>query len=122
MLEQFYREHEHIFWKESWAPSVDIYESDEAFIILVELAGVNPDAVELDLIGNSLVIKGERYFPVEENILVHRMEIHSGPFEREIILPEEIDEEKVKATWKEGLLVIRLPKKVKKIKVLKIEK
>lgn len=109
-----------------WSPAVDVSETNEAVIVKVDLPGVNPDDVEISLSENVLTIKGEKKKEEEEKKQnFYRMERYYGSFMRAIQLPCEIEEEKISATYKDGVLKIVLPKKPeekKKVIKIKVEK
>jgi len=95
-----------------WQPLVDIFENDEAVVIRAELPGVEQEAIEVKIEGATLTIRGERKQDAEvrkENY--HRIERYYGPFQRSFLLPQTIDQEKVKAACDKGVLTITLPKK-----------
>ena len=96
---------------ESWIPPVDIYETDDDLIFTVELPGVDQKDVEIQVKDNNLLIKGERKLEKEvkkENY--HRMERSYGIFQRSFVLPNYIDPEKIKASFKNGILKVVMPK------------
>jgi HSP20 family protein len=97
-----------------WQPSVDVYETDNEFIALVELAGVSHEDIEVVVDNNSLTIRGERRSTPElrkgEKRYCYQLEIYWGPFERTISLPSTVDPERTTATFYSGILEIVLPK------------
>ena len=94
-----------------WGPAIDVYETETEVVVLVELAGVKRDEVEVFVDGNTLVIKGERgEITPQSKKTYYQMEIHRGPFERSILLPTTVDPEKTRATYEDGLLEIILAK------------
>jgi len=104
--------------------SVDVYQTENEIVIVAPIAGVEPNDIDISLNGDMITIKGKRKINPKENEVDYLyQECFWGNFSRAIILPCEIDSEKVKATFKEGILKIRLPKiqkeKVKKIKIIK---
>jgi HSP20 family protein len=105
-----------------WAPAVDIYETKDDLVLTVELPGVREKDVTVSITGDLLVIKGERRFEqeVKEQSFLH-VERTYGTFERLIQLPMPVQSDKVKATYRDGVLVIQLPKveavKPKEIKI-----
>ncbi|MCD6412443.1 Hsp20/alpha crystallin family protein [bacterium] len=104
--------------------TVDVYQTDDEIVIVAPVAGVDPDDLDISLSGDMITIKGKREMNPKENEVDYLyQECFWGSFSRTIILPSEIDPEKVKATLKEGILKIHLPKvkkeKVKKIKIVK---
>jgi HSP20 family protein len=92
-------------------PRVDVLDRDNDLVVRTEVPGVDPDSIDVTVEGGTLTIKGERSFETEENKdSYHRKEIFQGSFERTILLPEGIDAEAVKATSKDGILEISIPK------------
>jgi len=94
-----------------WAPLVDIYETDDAFVLKVELPGFTKEDVQIELHNNRLTIRGERKQETEaKEDQYHRRERAYGRFERSFVLPTMIDADKVMANFKNGILELRLPK------------
>lgn len=92
-------------------PRVDVIDRDEAVVIKAELPGVEKDQLDISLTGDSVTIKGEtRKEEREEKGDYFRSEIHRGSFTRTIALPAEVDGEKATATFKDGVLELKLPK------------
>ncbi len=95
----------------TWSPNVDIFEAENELVLKAELPGIAPEAVELHLEKNVLTIKGERRFESEDNKdNYHRIERAYGSFSRSFSLPTTIEEGKIKADFKDGLLTVTLPK------------
>jgi HSP20 family protein len=95
-----------------WSPSVDIFENDSALIVKAELPGMELKDIEVTFENNVLTIKGERRFEHEtKKEDYHRVEREYGSFSRSFALPTSIDEARVKADYKDGMLNIVLPKK-----------
>jgi len=95
-----------------WSPTVDIKEDKEGVTISAELAGLKKDDVKISVSEGVLTIKGERKFTDEKKKdNYHRIERCYGTFMRSFTLPSTVDDSKVKATMKDGLLEIYLPKK-----------
>ncbi|MDZ7597314.1 MAG: Hsp20/alpha crystallin family protein [Desulfobacterales bacterium] len=96
---------------EGWAPTVDISETPKEFIVKAELAGVDPKDVEVSLSGDLLTIKGEKKKEEEDKDAEHYFaERFWGTFQRSFKLPASVQEDKIEATFKKGVLKIRLPK------------
>ncbi len=99
---------------DKWHPAINVYEDDHGFDIVVELAGVSPDAIELHVDSESLLLKGSRPTPRppdnQELAHMHLMEIDHGAFHREIQIPESVDPDALSASYRCGLLWIRLAK------------
>jgi HSP20 family protein len=90
--------------------AVDMYQTDEELVILSAIAGVKPEDLNLYLEGDVLFIEGERKKPVEEAGDYFLQECYWGKFSRKIVLPVEINPEKISATFKDGILTIRIQK------------
>jgi HSP20 family protein len=94
-----------------WAPPVDIYETDGAFVLKAELPGFTKEDVDIKIQGNQLILRGERKRETEaKEEQYHRIERAYGRFERAFWLPTTVDSEKIQATFKNGVLELRLPK------------
>ena len=100
-----------------WIPAADIYETDTGYHIAIDLPGVNREAVEIDLDENRLVVKGTR--AVEES-MKRRTERPFGKFLRAFTVPGSVDQTRIGAEYKDGVLQLRLPKR-KEPKSQKVE-
>lgn len=99
------------FFTFDWAPSVDIAETAEAFEIKAELPDVKKEDVKVSVEDGELRISGERKQEKEEKgKKFHRVERSYGSFMRSFTLPENVDDSKLSAEYKDGLLNVRLPK------------
>jgi len=107
----------------SWAPPVDIYETDNDIVLKAELPGVDPKDVEVRVEDNNLYLKGERRFEKEvKEQNYHRVERSYGSFARSFSLPSSISTDKVKAEYKDGMLTLTMPKREEaKPKTIKID-
>ena len=95
-----------------WSPSVDIFETEGEIVVKAELPGMKREDITLHLENNVLTLRGERKFEKEtkeENY--HRIERSYGNFSRSFSIPATVDEEKIRADYKDGVLKIALPKK-----------
>lgn len=100
-----------IFGSYSWKPAADVYETDKEIIILVEIAGVNKEDIEIFIKGNMVTVRGTRREPdINRKEAYHQMEINYGTFERVIPLPVFVREEDAKASFQNGILKIVFPK------------
>ena len=71
-----------------WEPPVDVLETDREVLILAALPGVDPEAVETQIVDGALVLRGHRVPPRElETAVIHRLELPQGSFERRVPLP-----------------------------------
>lgn len=97
-----------------WSPAVDIAETKNEYQIKVELPEVKKEDVKVSLADGMLHIKGERKLEKEEkDKKFHRIERFYGSFMRSFAMPDNVDESKLKAEFKDGVLNIRLPKSEK---------
>ena len=97
-----------------WAPSVDVLETAEDFQVKAELPDVKKEDVKVSVDGGMLRIQGERKQEKEDKGKKwHRVERSYGSFLRTFTLPENIDDTKVNAEFKDGILNVRLPKSEK---------
>jgi HSP20 family protein len=95
----------------SWAPAVDIRETEEAFLVHAELPGLSKDDVEITLENNILKLTGERRFEKDvEEKEYHRIERAYGAFTRAFSLPSRVDSSGVSASFTDGVLTITVPK------------
>lgn len=95
----------------AWSPPADIYETLQSLVLSIELPGVDKDDVLVEVKDDLLIISGERKFGRDlraENC--HRMERNYGPFQRFFTLPEKVDASRLQARFKDGTLIIYLPK------------
>ena len=108
--------------REVWTPAFDIAENDKEYIVTAELPGIDPKDIEITIANGVLTIKGEKKREEEsrsENY--YYMERQYGAFQRSFRLPEEVKEDKIDATYKNGVLRLVIPKvhegKVKRIEI-----
>lgn len=95
----------------NWRPVVDVYDNGDTIVIKAELPGVNKRDIEVDLKDHVLTLKGERSYENEvkgENY--YRKERAFGKFNRSFSLPADVDTEKIKADFSDGVLKIDIPK------------
>ena len=100
--------------------AVDVYQTETEFCVQAPIAGVEPEDIDISIENEMLIIKGERREPEqnkEKNYFYQ--ECYWGPFSRQIILPEDVDIQRVKATLKKGILTIKIPR-VRRVKKKKI--
>ncbi len=104
---------------ESWKPNVNLYENDTAYLVCVDLAGVDKRQIDVVVEAQTLRIRGARAVPTPEGypesqqtrMRVHLMEIDHGNFSREVELPADVQTDKIGARHRDGMLWIELPKK-----------
>ena len=94
-----------------WTPHIDMYETTEAYVVKVDISGMNKKDVKVQLNQRELIITGIRIDKGDEGRNhFHIAEIAYGPFSRRIDLPDEVDENKIVAQYEEGYLKILVPK------------
>jgi HSP20 family protein len=94
-----------------WSPPVDIYETRDDLVVACDLPGVRETEVTVSITGDVLTLKGERKAQGgSKDESYHRLERWYGRFERHISLPVPVQADKVRATYRDGILEIRLPK------------
>ncbi|GAB6193379.1 Hsp20/alpha crystallin family protein [Desulfocastanea catecholica] len=106
-----------------WSPRLDVSETDNGMEIVADLPGMDKKDINVSLEDNLLTIKGEKKEEKErKDKHYHTIERRSGSFYRAIRLPVEVEKDKVEASFKDGVLTLRLPKsKEAKKKVAQIE-
>jgi HSP20 family protein len=93
-------------------PTLDIAASDKEYSISVELPGVDEKEVQLELVNDTLKIKGEKRQEKEEKEKnYYRMERSYGSFQRTLSLPEDADQDDINAVFKKGIMEIKIPRK-----------
>lgn len=94
-----------------WAPSVNISETEKAYLVRADLPEVKREDVKVSCEKGLLTITGERKLQkTEENERFHRTESAHGRFMRSFTVPEDSDESGIEATYKDGSLTVRIPK------------
>jgi HSP20 family protein len=120
MVDQFQKGYYNFAPSESWTPNVNLYESETAYLVCVDLAGVDKNKIDLLVADGRLKLRGQRQVPccpdgedeaAAKRYRVHLMEIDHGGFAREVELPADVIHEKIAANYRNGLLWIEIPKK-----------
>ena len=94
----------------AWTPAVDVYETGEAFVMLVELPGVSEDDVEVTVEGDEVRLRGQRQLPGPRPESFERIERSYGPFARSFRFEQEVDPDRVTADFTDGLLRLEVRK------------
>ena len=95
----------------SWTPPVDLYETAEELVLEVDLAGIEPDNVQIQVSEKLVSLQGTREETQETAIRCYEiMEIERGTFERAVELPGPVDTDSARATYHDGVLVLRMRK------------
>ena len=94
-----------------WSPALDLYQSNDNVMAVVELPGMRKEDLEISLHDGTLTISGERKRESSSNgEKAERSERYIGTFRRSIALPTRVDASKVSATYRDGILTVTLPK------------
>lgn len=112
MMERFFGPEEE-WWplSERFMPRVDIVETDKTFEVKVDLPGLKPEDIHVDIHGKELWITGEKKeVHEEEEKTFHRVERHYGQFRRILPLPGDVNEEQVEASFEDGVLNVSIAK------------
>lgn len=107
------------FSHETWTPNVNLYETESAYLVCVDLSGVEKEKIDIEVVDGRLRLGGKRVVPMwpEANstpgvrVRMHLMEIDHGSFGREVELPQDVHHEQINARYRDGMLWIELPKK-----------
>ena len=96
---------------DAWQPPTNLYETEEGYVVCVDLAGVNREEIDVEVRQNILMIHGQRESPrPQSSSKVHLMEIDHGNFSRTITIPSSVDTDGIRARYVDGYLWIELPK------------
>ncbi len=102
----------------TWYPATDIYETDHAILIYVDVAGVDPEKLTVTAEPTSVIVAGERLFSTSQGICrIHQLEVEHGYFERTLPLPVPVDVSATTSSCQNGFLIIELPKQQHKGKI-----
>jgi len=93
-----------------WSPALDLYESSDHLVAVVELPGMRKEDIDISLHDGTLTISGERKLESNKGEKAQRTERYVGTFRRSIALPTRVDASKVSATYQDGILKVTLPK------------
>jgi HSP20 family protein len=96
------------FERADWAPVADIYETETGYLIAMDLPGIDRESLEIDVDENRLIVKGTRDIAESKQ---HRMERPRGKFLRTFTVPGSVDQGRIGAEYKDGVLEVRLPKR-----------
>jgi HSP20 family protein len=118
-LESAFRQHADMAMRAvRFQPSADMYETEAALVIKMELPGVKAEEINITLSADDrlLTVSGERYERHEDrgdSVRYYQLEIYYGSFERQLVLPGDIrfDRDGIKANYRDGFLVISLPRR-----------
>jgi HSP20 family protein len=102
-------------------PAIDVAEKEDAILVRAEVPGMKPEEIDISVYGNTLTISGEKKEAKEDqNDGFYHVESTYGSFRREVALPMDVDEKKIEAVYKDGVLSVTLPK-AEKSKAVKVQ-
>jgi len=120
IIDQLQKGYNNFFPSEVWTPSVNLYETETAYHVCVDLAGVDKSKIDIDIVESRLTIRGSRAVPTRDGldsdgnsrrVRVHLMEIDHGAFTREVELPTDVLSADITAVHHNGMLWVELPRK-----------
>lgn len=95
----------------TWSPSMDVYETEEVYVVVLEIAGVPRETIHIGFLHDMLTVRGERSEEAKpESARYSQMEINYGPFQKEIRFPNPIEHTGISAHCRDGFLKVVLPK------------
>ncbi len=100
-----------------WRPPTDVYETDSHVVVKVEVAGMGRRAFRISLANRTLTITGRREDPAAK-LAYQQMEINYGDFRTEVYLPCPVVEKRIEASYKDGFLIVRLPKVKRRVPIV----
>ncbi len=96
---------------DAWQPATNLYETEDRYVVCVDLAGLSREEIGVEILEEVLVIRGQRESPrPQTRSKVHLMEIDHGKFRRNITIPSSVEVDKIKARYVDGYLWVELPK------------
>ena len=105
----------------NWSPRLDISENDKTIEVVADLPGMDKENINISLDGDLLIIKGEKKEEKEKKDKhYHTIERHKGSFYRSLRLPVDVENDKIEASFKKGVLTLTLPKSKKSKKAAQI--
>ena len=98
--------------RSAWMPAVDVFETEESFVIKAEVPGVSPEEIKVEYKDRKLFLTGERPAHDKQSIeRYHHVERSDGPFERVFAITQEVCGDEIEANYQDGIIEIIVPKK-----------
>jgi HSP20 family protein len=94
----------------TWRPDMDVFELPAEYLLTLSLPGVTADAVDVSLLGHTMVVSGERRLPIPADAVPHLIESSAGRFERRVRLPANAVVRRMQMQMSDGQLLLRVPK------------
>ena len=120
LVDQLHKGYYNFCPSETWTPDVNLYETEQTYLVCVDLAGVDKEKIELVIADGRLKLRGTRNVPVNPDgdeidpnrrVRVHLLEIDHGSFCREVELPQDVAHDQISASYRNGMLWVEIPKK-----------
>ncbi|QOV88621.1 Hsp20/alpha crystallin family protein [Humisphaera borealis] len=112
-----------VYSSDTWTPNVNLYETPASYFVCVDLAGVDKEKIDVEVVNQRLTLKGSRLVPspdfpdvpgesdpAQKRARVHLMEIDHGPFSRVVELPPDANRDGIVANYRQGMLWIEIPR------------
>ena len=93
-----------------FVPPADVLVDDDGVTVHMDVPGVRRDRLDVELVNDTVTVRGERTYPYEDDGSVKRVERGFGAFERTLRVMDELDPDRIDATMQDGVLTLRLPK------------
>jgi HSP20 family protein len=91
-------------------PPINVFQQGDDLVAIVELPGINKSDLEIQAKNNTIRISGTKEIDYDEGTSVHRRERHSGTFDRTLTVPIQIDADRIKAEYRDGVLALFIPR------------
>lgn len=91
-------------------PPVNVFRKGDDFVLVLELAGVKKEDLDIEVKGDTVRVKGKKTLDAQENMSVHRRERAEGQFDRTLTLPAKIEAAQARAEYRDGILAVHLPR------------
>ena len=112
----------HSFSEGAWRPPTDIYETDDEFVVVIEVHGADKKSISLEVRQNTLVVRGKREHDRGScQVSYHQVEIKFGSFEAQLRLPRGLDTGRAQAKYSDGCLTVTVPKRASGPTVIDID-
>ena len=91
-------------------PPINVFQQGDNLVAILELPGVNKNELEIQAKNNTIRISGKKAIAYEGGVSLHRRERHSGMFDRTLTVPIQIDADRIKAEYRDGVLALFIPR------------
>jgi HSP20 family protein len=92
-------------------PAVNVFSDRDGYVVRMEIPGVSPEQINIESHGRTLILSGKRESAAPQGGSFHRRERNSGQFSRSLQLPADLDLSRAEASYRQGMLTVRIPKK-----------